>query len=1281
LKRLRVGAVAMAAAFLSWAGTANAAPASPYTASKAVKINVMGEWAHPDDDTSIIGPCGVWHQRYDVKCGIIMVTRGEGGGNGAGTEIGPALGLRRENEDRVAHFRSGTVDIFNLDRVDFFYNLSAPLTQHFWGQDETLRRITRIIRMTQPDIYIGFNPTIQGAGHGNHQQAGRYIWEGMKAAADPTMYPEQLTGPNALSTWQVKKVFSGGSTTALDTANSGNPNAADCTTGFIPAANNVDTVNGVWLGHDSPYTWAAGNVQGKPAGSPKSWAQVASEGRLAYPTQSRVMQQSVADPSCSRFGQTWATVPFQPNVKADGTANPLAGKDDAILYGAVVQDPGGLPLGTTERITFSRFYNTPGTPFTATVRVRSGGASLANGTVSLTVPSGWTVDQATKPLPTTTSASETTVSFTVTPAAGAALDANHKIAALVKVAGASGYTDNVVRVISPVEGRMERWGTWAEYDQWAENTAPEARRLGRSQALQSIGMGETKTIKVRVHNWSTVAQSGDVSLTLPANYTATPASRPYSALAAGAETTVEFDVTNTDTTLPANQVSNFTISTSHDQPSTATSTETMQMAVVPTTTIPEAAAAPTLDGVATAGEYTGPAIDIGKQWEGSKTCTPAGDDCGSTGAAGSATSSWAKMTHRGDALYFFINVRDNYQGYAVTPSECVAHWLADSVEILIDPRGTANESGFDTANTFKLGVFPYTNDPQNTNGNGANGPCWSRDADNHQGYSTGPLASTVTDAPNAPGVEVKSTATWAGSNETTVDHSYTNGAYQLEVKIPMSVLPAAVDPDKMALNITPYDNDNNAAAGTTKLRHIDANQTRLAWSAINGVQAAPYRWGHAKLDNYTPPAGRSTTPDLPTVSSGNLDGTESPQTIAMSAANGVPIAGRTPAPAGNRLTVGSVKLGADAAEVEVTSTGSGTARVYLWSGPTGSIPVYTSSCKAPDASSSLEDLFSYGLDACNVTDGGYPAWGTDLSGRVVASEKVDVTAGTRTVRIPLDAAQRARLARDGSALISYLTPSDEVQALDLPLAQAKVTAGMSDVTDADGARGVELRARLSGTNPFPGAVTGTVQFQVDGVDVGEPVKIGADGRAELTTSVIERAAGHTVTARYSGDGDYTARTASFAAPVESGPKGDTGEPGPAGPVGPVGPGGPVGPAGPKGDAGPAGPVGPAGPKGEKGDRGSQVLVTVTCTASGRTARCTVREVGATAKSSRLRASVRLQNTKRSVSRSARGTVKLSLKAAKRLRAGQKVVVTITKDGATVRRTVAAGRTTPAITVR
>src|SRR5690349_2453161 len=172
--RMKRFALVLAALLIAGPLPASATTKS-YVADPQTKIHLMGEWAHPDDDTSIIGPCGVWHERYGVKCGVIMVTRGEGGGNAVGTELGPELGLRRENEDRVAHYRSGTVDIFNLDRIDFFYNQSAPLTQYFWDHDEVLRRITRIIRMAQPDIYIGFTPTL-GAGHGNHQQAGRFIW-------------------------------------------------------------------------------------------------------------------------------------------------------------------------------------------------------------------------------------------------------------------------------------------------------------------------------------------------------------------------------------------------------------------------------------------------------------------------------------------------------------------------------------------------------------------------------------------------------------------------------------------------------------------------------------------------------------------------------------------------------------------------------------------------------------------------------------------------------------------------------------------------------------------------------------------------------------------------------------------------------------------------------------------------------------------------------------------------------------------------------------------------
>lgn len=1021
-RRRTVVALAVAALVAPVMGVIGSAPAGAddkshgsYTADAKTKINVMGEWAHPDDDTSIIGPCGVLHQRYGVKCGVIMVTRGEGGGNAVGTELGPDLGLRRENEDRVAHYRSGTVDIFNLDRVDFFYNQSAPLTQYFWGQDETLRRITRVIRTTQPDVYVGFTPTLN-AGHGNHQQAGRYIWEGVLAAADPTMFPEQLRGKDALSTWQVKKVFSGGSTAGTG----GTTSSADCTSGFVPAASNLDTVAGVWTGYDSQYKWPAGNLQGQPAGSAKSWQQVALEGRAAYPTQSRVMYKDVAAPACSRFGMTQSFVPFQPNTAPDGTANPAAGKDDAMLFGASAPDPGGLPLGTLEYLTFSRFSNVAGESFTATVHLKSGHKKLGSGTVELTVPSGWNVD-GTKSIGKVSDKHETTVSFTVTPAPDALVNQNAKISALYTTGSRTGYTDNVVRIVSPTEGRFQRWGNWAEYDQWLTDTAPQATRLGRSAAIQSMAVGSTITVPVVVHNWSTQPQQGQVSLTLPGNLTADAASKPYSTLAPGDETTVSFQVTSTHTSLPAIQNVSIPVTTTYSAPA-GTGSETLTLSLVPATTIPQATATPVIDGTATAAEYPGPALDIGRIWQGANRCSTAAD-CGVNNGTGE--SNFAKLSWSDDALNVFVHVRDDYQAYAVTPAECVGHWQADSVEILLDPRGTSSQDLKDTATTFKLGVFPYTNDPSNSNGNGANGPCWSRDADNHQGYSTGPLAATVSDAPNAPGVQVASTATWVGDNETTTDHAYAGGGYDLEVKIPLANLPAAVDPARLGVNITPYDNDDTSATGTTTLRHID-NSTRLGWSALGSVQSDPYRWGIATVEGYTPPAGRSTTPSAPNVSNPNLDGALSPQTISQSARNQVPISGRVPVSKGDAIKVKKVRLGTSSVTFDLDAERSGTAEVFAWTGLVGAIPVYLTSC-----SPTADPPPDYGLTPCAVTDGGIPDWSPDMSGHVVAHVTRTVSSGKRAVSIPLTRAQHDQLAADGRLLISYVTSQGKVQALDV----------------------------------------------------------------------------------------------------------------------------------------------------------------------------------------------------------------------------------------------------------
>jgi hypothetical protein len=216
---------------------------------------------------------------------------------------------------------------------------------------------------------------------------------------------------------------------------------------------------------------------------------------------------------------------------------------------------------------------------------------------------------------------------------------------------------------------------------------------------------------------------------------------------------------------------------------------------VPEDVDPGAAPRPTVDGVEGAGEYTGEALDIGRKWE------PAANtrDCFAarrrTAAPPARPAAHQHRTPRSPApattCTSSSTSRTTSSPTPAKPEECVAHWLPDSVEIIIDPRGNASQVLKDTANTFKLGVFPFTNDPGNTNGNGVNGPCWSRTPTTTRASRPGRSRRRSPTPPNAPGVIVKSTATWVGSNDTRQPLLRRGGRYNLEVKIPMADLPAA----------------------------------------------------------------------------------------------------------------------------------------------------------------------------------------------------------------------------------------------------------------------------------------------------------------------------------------------------------------------------------------------------------------------------------------------------------------------------------------------------------
>jgi LmbE family N-acetylglucosaminyl deacetylase len=690
----------LAAALL--AGCTPAPPSAPppdtTSAGEPTHLDVLYIGAHPDDEASTLSTLGQW-ARSGARLGVLTVTRGEGGGNAVGPEEGPALGLLREGEERTAVGLAGITDVINLDKVDFFYTVSAPLTGQVWDERDTLARVVRVVRQTRPNVLVTMDPAPTPGNHGNHQQAARLAVEAYFAAADPTAFPEQLTaeGLHAFAPAKILRtgaVGASGATGPAGPAGASGPDRAtgatgpDCPSTFIPA-DPSQGVFGVWSGAAAPggRTWAAVERDAQRRYATQGWA-----GMLDVP----------ADPAqlgCDRFTQIDSRVPYP----APGT--PAAASPTAILAGTGPDAP-------RMRIE-APFDLTAGEPAQLTVRA-SGGPP---GPLVLTTPAGWTVSGGT---PDGTGAT----AFSVTPPADAVPGGRARLVAT----GPAGYTARAVRIVPPVEVTAGPLPQVAEFDAWADTHGVPWLR-GTVGSVATVASGGSRTVPVTVTNRSDHPRSGTVTVAPPAGFvTVAPAVKPFPELAPGESTTVPFTLVNTDPALPtADQGGDHGYQLTVTSADGASSTAWAALELVPATVVAAVSAPPVVDGVRSAGEYPGPPLELSRRWEGEPCATP--DDCSATG--------W--LARSGDVLDVFVEVRDSVHGTVLATADCKRHWRTDSVEIAVDPSGTSEN----TATTMKLAVLPYT----------AEGPpCAERDADNHQG----PAAST------APGVRLASTVTPAG---------------------------------------------------------------------------------------------------------------------------------------------------------------------------------------------------------------------------------------------------------------------------------------------------------------------------------------------------------------------------------------------------------------------------------------------------------------------------------------------------------------------------------------
>jgi len=184
-------------------------PGPPPQGAALLKVDLMGVFAHPDDETGAAGTLAAYALGRGATVANVYCTRGEGGGNMVGTQAGPALGILREAELRRCLDQLGVRYCYFLDQADFAYTESLSITLQRWGHEETLRRLVRLMRALRPEVILTMNPAPNPGQHGNHQAAGLLAIEAFQAAADPMRFPEQIRY-EGLSAWQPRKLYYGG---------------------------------------------------------------------------------------------------------------------------------------------------------------------------------------------------------------------------------------------------------------------------------------------------------------------------------------------------------------------------------------------------------------------------------------------------------------------------------------------------------------------------------------------------------------------------------------------------------------------------------------------------------------------------------------------------------------------------------------------------------------------------------------------------------------------------------------------------------------------------------------------------------------------------------------------------------------------------------------------------------------------------------------------------------------------------------------------------------------
>jgi LmbE family N-acetylglucosaminyl deacetylase len=137
-----------------------------------------------------------------VETAYLSLTRGDGGQNLIGNELGEALGVIRTEELLAARRLDGAHQYFTR-AYDFGFSKSAEETFRHWPKDSVLNDVVTVVRAFRPHVIISIWSGTPADGHGQHQASGILAREAYEVSGDTVRFPVARFGP----AWVASKLY------------------------------------------------------------------------------------------------------------------------------------------------------------------------------------------------------------------------------------------------------------------------------------------------------------------------------------------------------------------------------------------------------------------------------------------------------------------------------------------------------------------------------------------------------------------------------------------------------------------------------------------------------------------------------------------------------------------------------------------------------------------------------------------------------------------------------------------------------------------------------------------------------------------------------------------------------------------------------------------------------------------------------------------------------------------------------------------------------------------